>query len=91
MPAGRKPDFVLYVKPKAEGSHGRRVGSAWSNDDGSFAIKLDPAVLLDWRDEVYISLYPADRERYPRKAKKGQRQDPIDEACPPGPEGDIPF
>ena len=36
------------------------VGAAWQRPDGSFLLRLDPCTVIDWRDDVTISLFPVD-------------------------------
>jgi len=57
----RKPDLKLRVSMKdPKDKRANTIGSAWVNKAGYITLKLDPAVVLDWRDEVYITLFPED-------------------------------
>lgn len=50
-----KPTHRLRVK---EGKNTATVGVAWVCDDGSFTIRLNPCVVLDWKDNVLLKLFP---------------------------------
>lgn len=66
----RKPDFDLRVKVKgSESGSGRSVGAAWENENGGISIKLNPCVILDWRDDVHISLFRSEDKPW-RKRKE---------------------
>jgi len=55
----RRPDFKLKVKIKKGKTH-RDVGVAWANEAGHISIQLLPATVLDWRDDLVITLFPTD-------------------------------
>jgi hypothetical protein len=43
-----------------------QAGCAWVDAEGRAIIKLNPGIVLDWRDNVYLSLYPRkERDGYP--------------------------
>jgi len=62
------PTHVLKVKQhddvgKAFGSY-YRVGSAWEHPEypGQFSIRLDPCVVLEGKEPVYINLFPIKKQ-----------------------------
>lgn len=38
-----------------------RVGAGWEKD-GYIRIRLDPCVVLDWKDEIMITMFPNDKK-----------------------------
>lgn len=69
MSGGMRPTHTLTVKAANSGSRGV-VGAAWEQADGSFYVKLNACVVLDWRDDVTIRIFPVDSdaaETPPRK------------------------
>ena len=54
-----RPTHVLTAKA-VDGSQRGVVGAAWEQADGSFYVKLNACVVLDWRDGVTIRLFPVD-------------------------------
>lgn len=70
MAAGRKPDYsVSALNPKTNLKG--KVGAAWTNDDGSLQLKLDPFVVLKGEDDLLIRLFPT--EKVPGAAAKPQQ------------------
>ena len=59
MSQGMRPTHVLAAKA-VDGSQRGVVGAAWEQSDGSFYVRLNACVVLDWRDGVTIRLFPAD-------------------------------
>lgn len=55
----RNPDYYLKVLDRHNENRGK-VGAAWLNEDDSINIKLDLAVVLDYRDSdrFNIVLFP---------------------------------
>jgi hypothetical protein len=60
--SGKKPTHVLKVKER-EGNGKTTIGVGWLNDDGSMSISLHPCVILTWKDNVMINLFPVDGEK----------------------------
>ena len=60
--SGKKPTHVLKVKER-EGNGKTRIGVGWLNDDGSMSISLHSCVILTWKDNVMINLFPVDGEK----------------------------
>lgn len=58
---GMRPDYQLRVKPKNGEGGSSNVGVAWRNDKG-INIRLNAGVHLDWRDDLFIGLYPLDSQ-----------------------------
>lgn len=56
------PTHVLGVKRKGD-NFGTRVGAGWVNDKGWISVKLNPCVVLSHTDDVYITLFPARKEK----------------------------
>ncbi len=58
---GRKPDYILKISTrnsKGEKSSGR-IGVAWRDKTKDWiSVQLDPGASFDWRDDIYINLYP---------------------------------
>ncbi len=52
-----QPDYDVTAIA-GDGSHKGRVGAAWTQPDGSIAIKLSPFVTLDASAGVKIRLWP---------------------------------
>lgn len=55
---GRKPDYTLKLMVKDGEARTNRAGVAWENSSGTIQITLDPGIVLDWRDDIYITLFP---------------------------------
>ena len=59
-PRGRKPDYWV----KAMQAHGEKldakgkIGAAWTNEDGSISIDLNPFVVLEAHPALHITLFP---------------------------------
>lgn len=59
---GKRPDYNLCLKPKAdESAPWRQVGVAWVNDKGQLHLRLDLGVVLSWRDlqDHHFTLFPS--------------------------------
>jgi hypothetical protein len=54
---GNLPDYVVKVKERNSEAR-TQIGAAWAREDGSVTIKLNPCVVISWKDDVYITLYP---------------------------------
>jgi hypothetical protein len=63
---GRKPNFIVSVRPKGSDTPGHRCGVAWLNKDGSVSIQLRPCTVLAWNDDCYISLFPNEWKGEPK-------------------------
>lgn len=61
FPPKKRPTHQLKVKER-EGHGQTTIGVGWANKDGSISIRLSPCVVLSSRDEVFITLFPIDRE-----------------------------
>lgn len=85
---GRKPDFTVSVFVKDAQPHiNGKCGVAWTRDDGSIQVKLDPATALfgaahyGW-SQVLITLFPsadgnsrASGDRIPKEAESNSKED----------------
>lgn len=87
--AGRPPTHRLSVKSK-DGKHGQ-VGAAWQQEDGTIRVYLTPGVVLDWHDDLMISLFPIDQvgrehrgERRPRSMQQKRVEEGADDHLPDG-------
>lgn len=57
MSGGRSPDWELkYFNKETQVS--AQVGVAWSNDNGSLTLKLNPCVVLSQSKEAVFTLFP---------------------------------
>jgi len=57
---GIKPTHRLRIKAKTSGATGE-VGVGWlDQEDGHVSLRLNPGIVLDWRDDVYLTLFPVD-------------------------------
>jgi hypothetical protein len=71
----RKPDYNLWM---ASDQGKGRVGAAWSNEDGSISITLDPYVILKGKGhtglKTNLMLFPYGgyEERKKRKEKRAE-------------------
>lgn len=54
-----KPTHRLKVLDKATNS-ASEIGAGWLKPDGSISIRLLPCVVLNWKDDVIINLFPID-------------------------------
>jgi len=93
----RRPDYTLVAKQKTTDASKKPmqnpVGAAWDND-GILSLKLNVGVRLNWDDEIWLTLFPADNESYnpgrPTRAAAGAT--PAKAAADDqGGEGEIPF
>lgn len=66
---GRRPTHRLVIKQR-DGKLQTFAGVGWQNEQGWISINLNPAIVLDFKDQHYISLYPI---RYD-EAPTGQNQ-----------------
>jgi hypothetical protein len=62
--SGRRPDYILKAVLKERAANGgeaaRKVGAAWINegeDETNISIQLDPFVVLNGNDEMWLTLY----------------------------------
>lgn len=55
-PKGRMPDWELRYLNKDTDEKGQ-VGAAWTNDDGSIRIKLNPRVVLEAGPDCVLTLF----------------------------------
>jgi hypothetical protein len=67
----RQPDFILAIKTKSGPEKKGRVGAGWKNDDGNITLQLNPGIVLSWKDDIFLSLFPADF-----KAKRVEEPEP---------------
>lgn len=63
----RSPDFVVKLLDKTTEKRGR-IGAAWTNEDASISISLDPFVVLPkYPNELVITLFPNEDKTKTRK------------------------
>lgn len=57
-----KPDFKLqaWIPNTREYTV---AGAAWLKEDGSISIKLNPCIVLSWKDNIVIKLFPTANDR----------------------------
>lgn len=62
---GKKPDFnVSAMDTTTEpATKNNRIGAAWTNDDGSIRVKIDPFVVIHGGPNMYVTLWPNDGEQ----------------------------
>lgn len=60
--AGRLPNYRVAALNKRTDAKGR-VGAAWSNDDGSISVVIDPFVTLHGGKDMIITLFPDNKPR----------------------------
>jgi hypothetical protein len=53
-----RPTHVLVIVDKQNKKARTVGGSVWVDAEGRASIKLGPGIRLDWRDEVYLNVYP---------------------------------
>ena len=53
----RKPDWDLKAMVK-DTDEKNRVGAAWSNENGSISIVLDPFIVLQSSKQLVLTLFP---------------------------------
>lgn len=58
-----KPTHVLKLVMKQGEIRNNRAGVGWATKEGWISITLDPGIVLDWRDQYYINLYPYTKEK----------------------------
>lgn len=92
----RRPDYNLCVKPKEGQGVYTKVGVAWKDEQDRISIVLHPCVVLTAKDEVWISLYPADyqgqgQQHRQRNYNSRKQADPDDYGPPPMSDDDVPF
>ena len=56
----RKPDFWVKAMNKATNEK-RKIGAAWTNQDGSVSIDMDAFTVLHSSPDLVITLFPIDR------------------------------
>lgn len=54
---GRKPHYRVRALNKQTDAKGT-IGAAWSNDNGTISIRLDPFIVLDGGKDIVITLFP---------------------------------
>ena len=67
LPSGRSPDYDVTVyrksrNPAIEKDIKGRVGAAWTNEDDSITIVLNPCVLISSMEGYTIRMFPAGRD-----------------------------
>jgi hypothetical protein len=78
---GRQPTHDLCIAEKlSDGTLGRkgRIGCGWLNADGSMSVALNPGTVLDWRDNVLITLFKVEFWR-----RKGSNKETRPQTAPP--------
>ncbi len=58
----RPPDYRVCVKERGDGGREGQVGSAWLNAAGYITIKLGVGAVLDWHDNLLITLFPTPKD-----------------------------
>lgn len=55
----RPPDYILSVKDR-ETNVSTKVGAGWLNEKGHISVRINPCVVIDWKDDVFVTLFPND-------------------------------
>jgi hypothetical protein len=62
MPRGTRPTHrVCITRKDPERKTRTYAGVAWENENGCISIVLNPGIIVDWRDDVWINLYEIDK------------------------------
>ena len=85
---GRQPDYKLSALCKGN-EHKGNVGVAWKNANGTIAIKLNAFVVLDANQDLVLTLFLNEGDKWPKKKPvKAEKSEEV--AAETGTE-DIPF
>lgn len=57
------PTHVVKVKER-NGKGGTIIGVAWQNEQGWLTVKLNPCVVLTWKDDVHIKIFPVEEHPF---------------------------
>ena len=68
----KKPDWDLSAMDPADVCKGK-CGAAWTNDDGTISIRLNPFVELRALDNLKIKLFPAKTQADWDRIKAGEK------------------
>jgi hypothetical protein len=58
MPTPKKPTQSLSIMSVHDRKKKGVVGAACQQDDGSFYVTLNAGVVLSWKDDITIRLFP---------------------------------
>ena len=61
-PTSTKPTHRLKAKVRTDDNSGAYgdVGAAWLNENGSLSVRLNIGIVLDWRDNCLLTLFPSE-------------------------------
>jgi hypothetical protein len=62
----RHPVYWLKLTDKNNTKHRTNAGAAWISDFNQLRIVLNPGVVLNWNDDMWITLEPIDPNKPPR-------------------------
>lgn len=66
MASDKRPVYWLKVTDKTNTKHRTNAGAAWVNEYNQLRIVLNPGVVLNWNDNLFLTLEPIDPENPPR-------------------------
>jgi len=75
---GRTPDWELRCLDRDTEERGQ-IGAAWTNDDGSIRIKLNPCVVLQSRPMLVLTLFKWNSQYIGKTAKVTLTQEELDD------------
>ena len=72
----RRPTHVIKVMDRDRPEKGgNAAGVGWANEDGSLTIHLNIGIVLSWKDNLAITAFPRDRDRYPQARTPSDPED----------------